>query len=97
MKKMTVLFSDADHLAAAVSGLDIPFSAYEEKDTILLDEFEGVTLYDYLEKVLSFCQNTDEPWCDPPCRSMTVGDLIRDESGNYYLIGILGFKEVTFP
>jgi hypothetical protein len=64
---------------------------------------------DDLEDVFEKCNSIDNYWADnlPGAttfpngyhghRSMSVGDLVRDENGNHFVVASFGFKPVSLP
>jgi len=49
--------------------------------------------YPTLDDVFRVTQNIDEPWCIPPMRSMSVGDVVKDgDTGEAWLCAGVGWK-----
>lgn len=72
-------------------GKDTMFTETENQIRILV----GVVEADSLEHAYTLSQNFDKPWSSfLPCRSTSVGDVIKDDKGCYMVCNV-GFKAIS--
>lgn len=66
--------------------------------TPTLDQYEQVTEIEGDNPNVAFgrCQNIDEAWREPPCRSMMVGDLVQTSAG-WFRCSSIGWTEIPTP
>jgi len=69
-------------------------------EVLPLDNYDKVSVFSKAEcSSLDHCfihtQNISTNWCNPPKRSTSVGDLIRDDdTGHYHMVDSCGFKDL---
>lgn len=68
-------------------------AAFEDGRYDLVHTFDSQlpTVASALEDVYAASQNIDGPWCDPPHRSTSMGDILRVD-GELYMVAMLGFE-----
>lgn len=75
----TVLKAEAESVLECVTEVEV------KADSLLIE--------DALEEAWRKTQNFDYPWCDPPCRSTSVGDLMVIGEDKWF-VAAFGFTKV---
>jgi len=85
----TVLHADKESFRETIMGGIVPLGNYNKVATFSKHECSS------LDHCFIQTQNIHANWCNPPKRSTSVGDLIRDDdSGHYHMVDSCGFKDL---
>ena len=90
MKSFDVLFAHRGAFHRTIVGKVVNIKHYSYVATFC---FPDEVLNDNCrEMIFTHCQNIDNPWRpNAPCRSMSVGDLILNDKGEYWMVDSVGY------